>query len=79
MSKPKEYKLETSSDGKKWTHRATFREGDMSRFGVPFSPEVVLMEGRSFIDSWSMQHRSYDKSILNHINERKHVRVIIEL
>lgn len=79
MNKPKEYKLESSSDGKSWQHRATFREGDMSRFGIPFSPEVMLMEARSFIDCWSMQNRSYDRGVLAAIEERKRVRVIIEL
>lgn len=75
----KEYSLETSTDGNKWTLRGKFREGDMSRFGQPFSPEVMLLEARSFIDQWSMQHRKYDRDVLDAINERKHVRVIIEM
>lgn len=74
-----EYILETSPDGKKWTHRATFREGEPSRFGKPMSAEVVILEANSFIDHWTPQHQGYDANTLREINDRKHVRIIIEL
>jgi hypothetical protein len=77
--KKQEYVLETSSDGKKWELRAVFREGDMSRFGKPFSPEVVVWEAKSFIDNWSPQNRSYNRDVFKEISERKHVRIIIQL
>lgn len=75
----KKYSLETSHDGKTWKHRAGFEEGQDSRFGQPMSPEIMLKEGRSFIEYWSMKNRNYDREIINEISERKHVRVIIEL
>lgn len=74
-----EYRLETSSDKKKWTLRGKWREGDPSRFGPPMSPDILMLEARHFIDSWVPQNRSYDDEVRKAIGERKYVRVIIEL
>lgn len=76
---PKTYILEASPDGIKWKLMARFREGDMSRFGKPFSPEIMLLEAKSFIDAWKPLHHGYGKDVMREISLKKHVRVIIEL
>lgn len=75
----KEYRLETSADGKEWKLRGKWREGDPSRFGPPMSPEIMILEGKSFIDAWVDRHRSYDGDVRSAMGDRKHVRIIIEL
>lgn len=76
---PKRYKLETSPDGDKWTLRAAWNEGDPSRFGQTFSPEVALTEARAFKDAWLPQSRAYSDDVKSYIRERKFVRIIIEI
>ena len=75
----RQYILETSADGKKWTHRATFREGDESRFGKPFNDEIALREANAFKEYWKPLHQGYDESVFRAINDRKYIRLIIEI
>lgn len=70
------YRLESSSDKKKWIHRASFMEGEPSRFGLPFNANVAVLEAKSFIDAWA---HGYDRRTLKEIHDRKYVRIIIEI
>lgn len=73
------YSLETSPDKVKWTKRAAWREGDPSRFGPPMSPDIMILEAKSFIDAWRARHQGYDSDVKDAIHDRKYVRIIIEL
>lgn len=78
------YSLETSDDGINWKLRGRFREGDMSRFGKPFSPEVMIEEGKAFKYWWRNKKWLADKlgektDSFRDINQRQRVRIIIEL
>lgn len=73
------YILEVSTDGINWKPKAVFEEGQMSRFGKLFSPEVAILEAKAFKDYWKPQNRSYDQSVLGEIKQNTHVRIIIEV
>jgi len=52
-----EYILETSQDGKKWRMRARFKEGENSRFGVPFDGNVAIREANDFVSFYKERNR----------------------
>lgn len=46
------YKIQTTKDGVSWQTKATFQQGQPSRFGEPFSIEIAKKELESFRHTW---------------------------
>lgn len=60
-----EYILETNiGSTDKWKHVASFKEGDVSRFGKPFSAEIAVKEAESYRDYWKLAKGSVRISII---------------